>query len=434
MKMLIDEICKRKSYHALRNILNDVELVDLQCIDILKMLAQEKAVVIYPTGTGKTLLAASVMKLLLREKPDSLFLMFVKKDQIVQTPAKLKAFAGLSCIVTTADSRELARSVLPKNLEAYNVIMLTHDCLHNSAVLDAIYEIRDKITGVIIDEAHEYNNFNNASSANVLKSMVKRFKYVWSLTATPIVTDIMQLARIANLTDSVRYPDAKKLYRDLENGSFRIYYDEGFFINRNDDELGRVGKPKGFIVSVEPTEYQKKANVGGVELFQICKGDGAVRQVLALEKLIKENCQTNQRGLVYISQGTVLKWVCDNLDDTDIRYTCINGNTPISARSTIEQQFANGEYDVILTSITTAVDLDCDYVVFYEFTALVDQMIGRARRGLKPKELNVYFIITKDTNEEDYFINNIAARCAIVRDILGKGNSAVEDVAEHLGY
>lgn len=432
--MLIDEICKRNSYHALRDILNGVELVDLQCIDILKMLAQKKAVVIYPTGTGKTLLAAGVMKLLTRERPDSLFLMFVKKDQVVQTPAKLKAFAGLSCIVTTADSKDLAKNFLPKNLEAYNVIMLTHDCLHNSLVLDAIYNIRDKITGVIIDEAHEYNNFNNASSANVLRSMVKRFEYVWSLTATPIVTDIMQLARISNLTDSTRYPDAKKLHRDLENGSFRIQYDEGFFINRNDKELGREGTPRGFIVAVEPTDYQRNANVGGVELFQICKGDGAIRQVLALEKLIKDNNAKKQRGLVYISQGTILHWVRTNLDEAGIRYACINGSTPLSERSIIEQKFARGDYDVILTSITTAVDLDCDYVVFYEFTVLVDQMIGRARRGLKPKELNVYFIITKESNEEDYFINNIAARCAVVRDILGKGNSAVEDVAEHLGY
>ena len=60
-------------------------------------------------------------------------------------------------------------------------------------------------------------------------------------------------------------------------------------------------------------------------------------------------------------------------------------------------------------------------------------MIGRAVRGLKPKELDVYFIITKDTNEENYFINNIFAKCQLIRDILGKENSAVDNVAQHLG-
>lgn len=88
--MLINELCSRNSYKAINDVLNGVTLHDLQCIDVLKMIAAKKSVVIYDTGTGKTLLAAAFMKLLLREDPSKMFLMFVKKDQLVQTPEKLK--------------------------------------------------------------------------------------------------------------------------------------------------------------------------------------------------------------------------------------------------------------------------------------------------------------------------------------------------------
>lgn len=434
MYTLIDKICARNSYKAINDILKGATLHDLQCIDVVKMLAVKKAIVIYDTGTGKTLLAAAAMRLVLNAKPDAVFIMFVKKDQLVQTPTKLRNYADLSCLVTTAEADVINEQFLTKDLDKYNVLMLTHECLHSTKVLDAIYKIRDKVAGIIIDEAHEYNNFNNASSANVLHAMTKKFEYVWGLTATPIVTQLNQLARLANVVDANKYPDAKKLSRKLLNGEFSIQQDPGFFINRSASDLGRDSNPNGYVITVKPTDYQRTCNLGGVELFQVCKGEGAVAQVEALIQLIRDKINTDQRGLVYINQGSVLKWVCSNLDNTNIRYACINGGTALNKRSEIEQQFAKHEYDVILTSITTAIDLDCDYVTFYEFTVLVNQMIGRAHRGLKPKELDVYFIITKDTNEEDYFINNIAAKCELVRQILGKGNSAVEAVAGHLGY
>lgn len=431
--MLIDELCKRNSYDALTQFLNDVNLHPLQCIDVLKMIANKRSLVIYDTGTGKTLLAALAMKLLLREDPSRLFVMFVKKDQIVQTPNKLKALAGLSTLVTTANSVKIAKYFLNKNLEEYNVIMLTHDCLHNSIVLQAIYEIRERVASIIIDEAHELNNFNNASSAEILKAMISRFEYVWGLTATPIVSDLMQLARLANLINPQQYPNAGKLYKSLTNGSFHIDYDPGFFINRKAYELGRYSSPNGFIVTVQPRAEQINCKLGGVELFQVCKGDGAINQVNALIELIQVNKKAGKRGLIFISQHSVLAWVRSNLDETAIQYTCINGNTSMDARNVIEAEFADKKYDVILTSVTTAVDLDCEYVAFYEFTVMVSQMIGRAHRGLKPKTLDVYFIITQNTNEEIYFLNNIYDKCQIVKEILGKGNSAVENVAAHLG-
>ena len=246
--MLINELCKRTSYTAMNDMLNGVKLHDLQCIDVLKMIANKRSLVIYDTGTGKTLLAAMFFKLLLRGCPGRLFVMFVKKDQISQTPEKLKNFANLRTLVTTANSIKAKKYFLNQNLEEYNVLMLTH----NSNILNALYEIKNKIAGIVIDEAHELNNFNSASSANILKAMISRFEYVCALTATPIVSDLMQLSRLANLLLPEKYDDVNKLYYKLERGIFRIEDDPAFFINRKASDLGRVSKPRGYIVNVSP--------------------------------------------------------------------------------------------------------------------------------------------------------------------------------------
>ena len=59
-------------------------------------------------------------------------------------------------------------------------------------------------------------------------------------------------------------------------------------------------------------------------------------------------------------------------------------------------------------------------------------MIGRAHRGLNNKDLDVYFIVTEDTGEINYFLNNIVMRSDIIQKILNKRNKAVSDAAERL--
>lgn len=130
-----------------------------------------------------------------------------------------------------------------------------------------------------------------------------------------------------------------------------------------------------------------------------------------------------------MNQHSIRNWILPFLDKEGIKYSCINGNTPGDERQRIMKQFNEEKsLDVIITSVTTAIDLDCDYVIFYEFTVNVKQMIGRAHRGLGDKDLDIVYIITEDSDEVDYFMNNIWARCEMIRDVLGQDYSEMEDV------
>lgn len=434
MTNLEKQLVEMDSYVAINDVLHNITLHPRQCIDILKMLAVKKSIVIYDTGTGKTLLAAAFMKMLLKEDPTRRFIFFCKKDQLIQTPEKLEKMTGFPVLVSAADEKSLRENVLSQDIYKYRIIMLTQECLFKQTILNKLYNIRKDITGIIIDEAHVLNNTTYAKSSEMLKAIVAKFEYVVALTATPIRTDVKQLAKLANLVDEKRYPNAKRLMDGLNKGTFSIIQDPCFFINRSAKDLGRVSKPNGYVVWCDPLAHQKEERRGGVALMQTCKGEGATTQVKALIELLKS--KKGQKGLVYISEQVIYDWVTQHLNETNIRYRVIQGETPTWERAEIMKSFNNNNddsIDVVLLSVTSAIDLDCNFVIFYEFTVDVEQMIGRSHRGLHNKEVDVYFLITKGTKEVDYFINNILNRCEIIANILGKENNAIKQIGEEIG-
>lgn len=430
---MVNEILEMDSFIAIQDVLNGVTLHPKQCIDVIKMLYQKRSILIYDTGTGKTLLAAAFMRMLIREDPSRRFIFFCIKDQITQTPKKLESLMGVPVLVSTADAKSVDK-VLQEDLLKYKVIMLTHQCLHSSVVLNYLYTIRQHITGIIVDEAHKLNNTSKARSADVLQAMLAKFEYVAALTATPIRSDLLQLVKLANLIAPDRYPNTKKLLNDLKSGYFSVDADPCFFINRAAEELGRTSHPEGHVVWCTPHTHQVEESRGGVFLMQTCKGKNANSQVRELIKLLQS--KSGQKGLVYISQQTIYDWVTPHLTEAGIKFAIIQGSTSASDRESIMSRFNDPEdtsIDVVLLSVTTAVDLDCEYVVFYEFTVDVKQLMGRAHRGLENKVVQVYFLLTKGTGEVQYFIDNIYNKCELFARILGKEDRAILEVGEKIG-
>ena len=61
---------------------------------------------------------------------------------------------------------------------------------------------------------------------------------------------------------------------------------------------------EGYVVLVEPQPDQKNCNLGGVKLFQVCKGYGAINQINALNDVIQSQ---SGKGLVYVSQKSIME-------------------------------------------------------------------------------------------------------------------------------
>lgn len=426
MTHLEQELIDLKSFDAGNDLLCRVTLHPLQIVDALKMLYSKRAILRYDTGTGKTLVASAVIKMLSREDSSRRFLMFVKKDQCIQTPKKMMGYLKMPVVASCAADSDVQDIILSERYLQYPVVLLTYECLRNPSVMKNLFKNRNRFCCVIMDEAHTINNVGYAKSADMMAALVSRFEYCFALTATPFLTNPLQFAKLACIVAPQKFSNYNRLSRSLSRGTFRIETDPLFFINRTAEEMGRHSRYCGHIIWVEAMPHQK-AETGGDPLMQLCKGDGAVNQIVSLVNTIK--AMEGKLGLVYIRQHSVREWVTKYFDKTGIRYECINGRVVKERPQILERFNQKKDIDVLITSVTTAIDADCDYVCFYEFTVELKQMIGRADRGLDSKTVDVFYFLTKGTSEIEYFWEKIVARSELVKEILGVSIQEVEGLA-----
>lgn len=414
-----------KSYRALSGILKNTTLHDLQVVDSLKILHRKCGIFIYPVGTGKTYLAASAIRMLMNEKSDRKFLFVMKFSQLAQTPLKLERLLGLRTITTTAESSKIKSVIESEKFLDYDILIITHDCLNSDRFTDVLYKHRDKFCCIIIDEIHNLSNIMGSKRGAMIKAMCSKFEYRIGLTATPITSNLEQLCNISNLIDPVKYNDTRSLYNSLINGRVSLEDDPCFFIIRTRSELDADIKVNASIRLIEALPHQ--FNLTGEELINACRVNGK-QQLADLVSVIKEKIGKGKRGLVYINRHKIREKVESIFRENGIRYCSINGNTSTEDRMFFMEKFnKDREYDVVITSITEAIDLDCDYVYFYELTLNVEQMIGRATRGLKKKIIDVFFSVTDSTGEVEYF-DKVLEVNKVIRGILGHGCESLDQL------
>jgi len=415
------------SFKAIEEILYGYQLKDIQCIDVMRALFEKRSLFVYETGTGKTLLAAALMRLLKNAYPDSKFVFVCKKDQLIQTPKKFEDALHFSVRGTTAEQKNV-QGIINYPID-YDILMITHDCLRSNELLTWLRKNSSQFKALFIDEAHELNNFMGADNASVLSKITYKFEYCFALTATPITTDANQLANILCIVDPYTFDNPKTLHHTLRNNPDFVKQYPGKIIVRDRSDFGVRVEYRGIIKWADMSFDQtlKLKQLGN--MFLALKGRGAVNQVDALIEEVK----SRGRGLVYVNQHAVREWVTENFDKAGIKYACINGFTKQKDREHILYQFNEEKsIDVVITSVTTAVDMDSDYVIFYEFTVDCKQMIGRVNRGFRDRTIDIIYIITRNSPEIDYFLNNVYARSEITRELLGQNNSELVQIASRL--
>lgn len=414
IEKLYDEVLDLKSYDAIEHILPTFILEDFQCADLVRSLFFRRFIFSYDTGLGKTLMACAWMKMLKRQDPNRKFLFFVTKAQLSQTPSKVAEATGFKITCSTGESEELEKNIFRKDLDKYDVVMLTHSALNNAGLMLELYKNREKFFGVIVDEAHELSNMQGAKSAFSFLTMMHYFKWGLALTATPMKISPSELVNLMYIMNRDAIYDIKTCEGMLLEGGIDKFRD--LIVVRTRKELGIYSNYVPHVHMLEPTHAQFQAS--GQNMFTITKGEGAYPETNKVIEII--NSHKPSRGLMYINQHAIRDFVTSELDKTDIRYACINGKTKTADRTRICDEFNSGKLDLIITSVTSALDLDCDYLIFYEFTVDLKQMIGRAERGLNPKTLDIHYIFVAHTEEPTYFYKNIYLRSLMVKTVLGQ--------------
>lgn len=427
----VNKISNLKSAHAIRNILNGYVLEDFQCVDVLTALARKESIIGHDTGMGKTLIASAIIKALHNENPERKSLVVVKRNQFEQTPKKIREATGLKVIAISSSDNDLRNKMYNAKFLQYDVVMISAEVLNDVLSIGLLHRARKYFTCMIIDELHEFTNFNEADRAFMLEAMLGCMEYKIGLTATPMTTNLEQFTRALAMLDRETYADYRKTKSLLSKGQLDLEQeDKGIYIRRTRTGLGIANDYVTHVHKTSPHGHQIGAS--GINMFNITKGEGANNQVRELIRIINSELG---KGLVYIRHHAIRRFVERELQKEGIAYATINGLVNGKERGEIMKAFNEGKEDapkVVLTSVTTSLDLDCDFVIFYEFTVDAKQMIGRAERGLVPKTINIHFIFVEETDEMNYFLENIYKRSIVVQQVLRRNYNELIRVGDEL--
>lgn len=391
---------------ALLAILGDIELEPIQVHGVIRSLLEKRVILRYDTGLGKTIMMSVILRALINKNPNKKRIVFVMKDQEIETPRKMAPIVQAPILFTSAETVKLQK--FHQNWDKASVVLLTYQCLQNIDLVSFLYQNLGEIDAIFIDEAHLASNWNEADTSFMLRALADKVEYCIGLTATPIIKDTHQFSRLRNLIDR-EIP-----YRYDEDVSAPSPHKA--FVNINRQDFGLKGnyicKPE----FVQPMLHQLGELSGNI--FDITKGEGAENQVSKLVDLLTS--RQDKKVLVYIRYHKTRLWVESYLKKNNIPFQSIHGKvTKANDRKQILHNFNSGTIKVLLTSLTTSLDIDADTVIMYEFTTYVKQMIGRAHRGLAPKDLEILFILTRDTAEIKYFLKYIYYRSELIQNTIG---------------
>lgn len=338
------------------------------------------------------------------------------------------------------------RKKVIKKLNEYDVIITSYPLLRN----DLEFYIRHNFYCVILDEAQHIKNFDslNAKSVKKLKSNVR-----FALTGTPIENSLAELWSIFDFimpgylysykkfNEYYQRPIVEGNNEDLEELKKLI---SPFILRRTkNDVLKELPEKTETTLMVDMTPQQKKIylsylkNIKGeleerieregfekskmhifsglLRLRQICchpalfieNYKGTSGKMELLEELLQELMDSGRRVLIFSQFTSMLSLIRKMLEEMNIKYAYLDGNTCVNERKVIVDDFNNGCGRVFLLSLKAGgVGLNltsADTVIHFDpwwNPAVENQASDRAHRIGQKNNVQVFRLITKGTIEE----------------------------------
>ncbi|GHU56723.1 hypothetical protein AGMMS49975_20590 [Clostridia bacterium] len=371
----------------------------------------------FDPGMGKTYAIAMGLKSLFLAEPKRKCIFFIKKAQITQTSNDISMYTGLRVVTCTAEADELSNK-LYRNVSSYDILMITHEALHIDRFGLFLYQYAKDFNICVVDEAHYLTNIHESDRVVLLAAFLSRIERVAFLTATPFISKPEQFAELLNIMDGETFARTDKIVKKL-NTSGRVDLDYPLQIYNYDRKLLGIENTYDIRVSwVDPHPFQLKLK--GNHILQEMMGEGAENQLAELLRILRMKIAEEKKGIVFVYYHDTREWLLPRLDEVGVKYGCIHGDTPQGERDRVQKEFQDGLLDVVIISVTTSINLDCDYIVFYQYTLEIKQILGRGERGLNPKLLELYFIFTRKTKHAMHFLETVYKLSREVRCWIGK--------------
>lgn len=383
------------------------------------------------TGLGKTITACAYANRILKENPNTKVMFICLPESLEQIREDFNTYTDRRLVCVTGEASSILS--LKNTIEDSEVVITSYQAFYSkrfcNLLLSYLYN-DNRFSAVIADEVHEVSQESLINS--ILKSFIVKIKYKLFLTATPITVEPEQLITIMNLMDDNIFPEGRdflKPYRILDPDTFEVidyrHLDSlanslyPHYLSWTRAELGINGNYYPELLLVEPTEEQLRASL--TEVPTVIKGQKNSKQMEVLLTLCKMLKAQYKKGLIYASRHQNSKMIYDVLTSNGIKAFVLNGEEENKrVRQSVLKAFTRNEYDVLITNLTTSLNMDSDFLIFWENTNRAVQMLGRCERGFVPKDLYIYYILTEGTVELQQFYKNVYRRCKWLKESLDK--------------
>lgn len=402
-------------------------------------LLNKKVLLSNDTGTGKTFISMSVINCTREINLNMKWIFICPLNAVSQVCKDMEKGLYASKIITCDNKSENVYQVTKKSVDQWDVLVVSYEGLANPELQRYLFELRMVVKGLILDESHLLANMDGYKS-NLIASMITNMEYTVFLSATPMRINIGQFVKQLY----VLRPD---IFEGKELGAVVNYFTEkdennqsvgvrhldilheicfDIYMSRTRAELGIKGKR--YVKPILAEYMEKYSDVTRSEILRRIKGDPDSTALKELVLLCKKLIGEGKRGLIYVNINDNKELVQNTLIDNGISCIVRDGkHTPNSAsKEWARKKFVNRECPIMITNLTTSLNLPCDFVICYELTFDVNQLAGRGERGLSPRDMELYFIITKNTPEVSYFIERV------YRPLKLMGVACEKDVSEVL--
>ena len=428
---MLTELIHRGSCESLKYLCNDIVLENFQTLMVAWIIIIRKFICTMDTGLGKTVVASAVIKWLRSAGETDKFLYVVENAGMIQTASKVAKYTGMK--VHTCNASELQAEILTSMPpEDYDILMISYQALQSYGVAKYLVRNIEYFDTVIYDECQWLSQLNDSNTWEITKQMRKYFRDVIMFSATPFKTNPMQMLRqvelldptiIGNINAYVKDKCARDMMYNITDwyGLEQIKMDLSFYVNGfNRDELGIGIQYHPYAHVVSPLDCQMQ--VVAKDMHKI-KSPVEAESFNKLIEIVEENISEFKQGIVYCSTNDNKAMLLQEFNKRGISCDIIDGTlSDKRKRASIQKKYVDGEISVLITNITTTLDLPSSYCVMYELcdAGTITQFVGRCVRGLADSELDVHFILVDDTYEMDYFYNSIWKKSVYLQECLNK--------------
>ena len=445
-RMALTTLMKHKNYSyvpELKTVVKDIELSDFQTRALAFSLVNRKTICSLDTGLGKSLIAAGFINVIAQSEFGKT-VMIVPSFTVNQMLSKLNKHLFNLKVVATDNQAANVEAVVMLDEYAWDVLVVSYEAFSNYRLQQYLLALREYISTLIVDESQLLANLEGETSL-LMQAMCESMDYVLFLTATPIRVNVEQfINQLCCLNPNIfgKYRKAASIYfteRDdvgkpvgVKNLMILLEMIKLNYISITRKSLNLKGNYRTKALLVEPTEYDLK--VSRSNLFEGIKGRKDSDAVRVLVNQLNQYRALGKKGIVYCNRNANKKMLSEVFRENNLRHAILDGSVSNTRKKKdIEmERFNNDELDVVITNLSVGLDLDCDFIIFYEMTFDYKQVLGRGERGLKVKDLDIVFIIVNGTVEVSFFYDNVVSHLRVLAQTCDKDIEEFEEMLERM--